>query len=111
MAMNGVRYHNPITITIGAIKRRYRDTCEITKEDMIAFLQANTSYTLKASIKNTTADVRIYYGEKETRGIKQSVQKIKEMLPTASVTVLSGMVHGDFSINYAADYVKAIRSL
>ena len=89
----------------------YRDTCEITKEDMIAFLQANTSYTLKASIKNTTADVRIYYGEKETRVIKQSTQRIKEKLPTASVTVLSGMVHGDFSINHAEDYVKAIRSL
>ena len=89
----------------------YRDTCEITKEDMIAFLQANTSYTLKASIKNTTADVRIYYGEKETRVIKQSAQRIKEKLPTASVTELSGMVHGEFSINHAADYVKAILSL
>ena len=89
----------------------YRDTCSITKEDMIAFLRANTSYTLKESLNNTNADVRIYYGEKEIRGIKQSAQRIKEMLPNASVTELSGMVHGEFSINHAADYVKAIRSL
>ncbi len=89
----------------------FRDTCAITKEDMIAFLQANTSYAIKESLKNTTADVRVYYGERETRGIKQSAQRIKEMIPNASVTELSGMVHGEFSINYAADYMKAIRAV
>lgn len=89
----------------------YRDTCAISREDMIAFLRANTSYTLKESVKNSTADVRIYYGEKETRGIKRSAQRIKEMLPTATVVELSGLVHGDFSINHAAEYVKAVRSL
>ena len=89
----------------------YRDTCSITEEDMIAFLLANTSYTIKKSLKYTTADVRIYYGEKETRVIMQSAQRIKETLPDATVIELSGMVHGDFSINHAADYVRAIRSL
>lgn len=89
----------------------YRDTCSITKEDMIAFLRANTSYTLKESLNNTNADVRIYYGEKEIRGIKQSAQRIKELLPNASVSELSGMVHGEFSINHAADYVKTIRAV
>ena len=89
----------------------YRDTCAIAKEDMVAFLQANTSYTLKDSIRNTTADVRIYYGSKETRGIKESAKLIKETLPTASVVELSGAYHGDFSINHAEDYVNAVRSL
>ena len=89
----------------------YRDTCSITKEDMIAFLRANTSYTLKESLNNTNADVRIYYGEKEIRGIKQSAERIKELLPNASVSELSGMVHGEFSINHAADYVKTIRAV
>ena len=89
----------------------YRDTCAVSKEDMIAFLRANTSYTLKESVKNSTADVRIYYCEKETRAIKRSAQRIKEMLPTATVIELNGMVHGDFSINHAEDNVKAIRSL
>ena len=87
----------------------YRDTCAVSKEDMIAFLRANTSYTLKESIKNSTADVRICCGEKETHGIKRSAQKIKETLPTATVIELKGMVHGDFSINHAADYVSIIQ--
>ena len=86
----------------------YRDTCAISKEDMIAFLRANTSYTVKASIKNTAANVRICYGEKEIRGIKRSAGRIKEMLPDATVVELRGMVHGDFSVNHATDYVKLI---
>ena len=89
----------------------YRDTCAITKEDMIAFLLANTSYTLKQSIKDTKADICICCGERETREIKRSAERIKEYLPNASVVELSGMVHGEFSINHAEDYIKAIRSL
>ena len=46
----------------------YRDTCRITKEDMIAFMKANTSYGLKDALRETCADVHIYAGEKETSG-------------------------------------------
>lgn len=88
----------------------YRDTRAITKEDMTSFLRANTSYSLKQSVKNSTADVRVCYGSKETRGIKRSAVRIKEMLPTAAVVELSGMAHGDFSINHAEGFVNAIRS-
>ena len=30
----------------------YKDTCDISKNDMIAFLQANSLYSLKESIKS-----------------------------------------------------------
>ena len=89
----------------------YRDTCAVSKEDMTAFLRANTSYTIKESVKNTTAAVRVYYGEKETRGIKRSAQKIKEMIPTATVVELSGMAHGELSVNSAADHVSIINNM
>ena len=89
----------------------YRDTCAISKEDMIAFLQANTSYTLKESFKNSKADVRVYFGERENSGIKRSAIRIKAMLPSSFVVELSGMAHGEFSVNHAEDYAKAIRSL
>ena len=100
-----------LKIKDGLFDDYYRDTCAIAKQDMISFLQANTSYMLKKSIKNTTADVWIYYGEKETRGIKRSAQRIKEILPSATVVELSGMVHGDFSINHAEDYVSMIHNM
>ena len=34
-------------------QRHYRDTCQIKKQDMIAVLKANTSYTLKDEIRKT----------------------------------------------------------
>ena len=37
----------------------YRDACAISKNDMIAFLQANSTYSLKESIKESTAKVYI----------------------------------------------------
>ena len=89
----------------------YRDTCMIEKEYMIAFLEANTSYRLKEPLGHCTADVHIYYGEKETRGIKHSARIIGEALPESTITPLPGMYHGDLSINHAADYIAAVRKI
>lgn len=89
----------------------YRDTCKIQKDDMIAFLQANTSYSLNESIKRCSADVHIFYGEKENRGIRRSAQTIHDALSDSSITGLPEMYHGDFSINHSRDYVTAVRSI
>jgi len=89
----------------------YRDTCMIQKKDMIAFLKANTSYRLKESLRRCSADVHIYFGEKENHGIKKSARIIHEALPSSSITELSEMYHGDFSINHSYDYINAIRTI
>ncbi len=47
----------------------YRDTCKIEKTDMVAFLKASTSYSLKESVRNTTSRVLVLAGEKENRTI------------------------------------------
>lgn len=88
----------------------YRDTCKIEKEDMIAFLKANTAYEIKDSIKNCTADVHIFYGAKEIRSIKKSAQLINNMLPNSTLTELPGLFHGEFSLNHAAEYSAAVLS-
>ena len=88
----------------------YRDTCAISKEDMIAFLKANTSYQIKESIKNCSAKVHIYYGSKENQGIKKSAELIKKYIPSSCLTELNGMYHGEFSINRPDDFVAAIKS-
>ena len=89
----------------------YRDTCAVTKDDMIAFLQANTSYTLKDSIKKCSANVQLYYGQKELKGIKRSAQIIKEAISNCTLHELSALYHGELSINLADKYVKIIQSL
>lgn len=89
----------------------YQDTCGIKKEDMIAFLQANTAYKLKESIKDCQAKVYIYIGEKETSGIKKSAALIKKSLQEAKLTILPGLYHGEFSINYPKMYVSEVGKL
>ena len=61
----------------------YRDTCRIKKQDMIAFLKANTSYALKDVIRETSAQIHVYVGEKETGEILRSAETICRMLPSS----------------------------
>ncbi len=88
----------------------YRDTCAVTKEDMIAFLQANTSYSMKKSIKECSANVQLYYGQKELKEIKRSAQIIEGIIPHCTTHELSGLYHGEFSMNQADEYAKIIKT-
>ena len=88
----------------------FRDTARITKEDMIAFLEASASYAPKEALRHTAANVHIVCGGRETRGIRKSAEILGELIPHSSVRVLPGMVHGDFSINHAREYAEMIRS-
>ena len=89
----------------------YRDTCRISKKDMIAFMQANTSYALKDSFSSVSADVHLYFGDKETGVIKRSVELIKQKHPVCRLHLLRDYYHGEFSINHAYEYAKAVRQI
>ena len=87
----------------------YCTSCQISKEDLIAFLKANTLYAVKKSLRKCTANVLIYYGQKEMAGIKKSAQIIHRMLPNSRLIELPKLYHGEFSINHPEAYVKVIR--
>ena len=89
----------------------YRDTCLISKKDMIAFLQASASYQLKDAVKNCCADVHIFYGEKENRGIKKSAKIISNSFSMSALTELPEMYHGEFSINNPKEYAETVKSI
>ena len=78
---------------------------------MIAFLKANTAYELKDSFCETTAEVHVYVGEKETREILHSADAICKMLPSGRLHRLKGLKHGEFSINYADKFADAIQKI
>ncbi len=86
----------------------YRDTCKITKRNMIAFLEENSLYSLKDSVVACNAEVHILVGAKENSVMKKSAKMIQEKLPGSSLTVLPKLYHGEFSINCAEDYVKSV---
>ena len=89
----------------------YRDTCRIKKQDMIAFLKANTSYSLKETIRETSAQIHVYIGEKENREIKRSAETICRMVPSCRLHRLKGFRHGELSINCSEQYAEAIRRI
>ena len=89
----------------------FRDTCGITKSNMIAFLEANALYNIKPSIADSSAKVCIFVGEKENTAMRKSAMIIHERLRGSLLQVLPQMYHGDFSINHAKDYADKIREM
>ena len=89
----------------------FRDTCAISKKDMIAFLQANSLYSLKRTIKNCTAKVYVFVGRNENNAMQKSAQIIHQSLQKSSLQVLTGLYHGEFSINHGKDYANKIREM
>ena len=89
----------------------YRDTCLIEKSDMIAFMKANTSYALKDSFREVSADVHVYVGERETGEILRSAEAICAALPSCSLHRMRGLRHGEFSINHPELYADAVRQI
>ena len=89
----------------------FRDICAISKKDMIAFLQANSLYSLKRTIKNCTAKVYVFVGRKENNAMQKSAQIIHQSLQKSSLQVLTGLYHGEFSINHGKDYANKIREM
>ena len=89
----------------------YRDTCKIGKEDMIAFMEANSKYKIKDSLQNTKAKVLVVVGDRERPIMKKSASIIHQKINESRMEVLPNYYHGDFSINNPQQYVIAINEL
>jgi len=89
----------------------FKDTCAISKKDMISFLQANSLYSLKESIKECTATVHIWVGEKESSTMRKSAVDIQNALSSSVLHVLPKLYHGEFSINNGSVYAKKIKNI
>ena len=89
----------------------YRDTCRIRKQDMIAFMKANTSYALKESFCDTAARVHVFVGKKETGEILRSADAICRARPACLLHRMPGMRHGEFSLNHPDRYADAVRQI
>ena len=86
----------------------YRDTCAISKAYMIAFLKANSMYTIKPSLSKTTAKVKIVAGAREQKSIRDSAEMLHEAIPGSSMEILPGLRHGDLSLNKPEQYTKIL---
>ena len=89
----------------------YKDTCKITKDNLIAFMKSNSSYEVKDTLSHTRAKVLVLVGRKERPIIKKSATKIANLIPNSELEVLQGYYHGGISINHADDYVERVKRL
>lgn len=86
----------------------FRDTCKIVKSDMIAFLKANSIYTVKPSLSKTKAKVKIVAGSREQGSIRDSAELLHQAIPGSSMEILPGLRHGDLSLNKPEQYAKIL---
>lgn len=89
----------------------YRDTCQISKADMTAFLKANSNYAVKRELSSTKAKVAIVVGAKEQSIMIRSAKQLHEMIPNSSLAILENMHHGEYSINHGKSYVIDLMDL
>ena len=85
----------------------YRDTCAISKENLIAFTQANCGYALKPM--TTTAKVKIVAGSREQKSILESAKMIHRAIPGSELEILPGLKHGDLSLNHPEWYARMVK--
>ena len=86
----------------------YRDTSKISKADMIAFLKANSLYAIKPSLSETGAKVKIVAGSREQRKIRTSAKLLHRAIPGSQMEILTGLRHGDLSLNKPEQYAKIL---
>ena len=86
----------------------FRDTCAIGKADIIAFLKANSLYTIKPELSETTAKTKIVAGAKEQKSIRDSAKLLRDAIPEIRMEILPGLRHGDLSINHPHRYVRML---
>ena len=89
----------------------YRDSAAIAKGNMIAFLKANSDYTLKDGIAACQAKVLVLVGDRESGIMKKFARLIHERIHKSSLEILSGYYHGDLSINHPELYIQKINEL
>ena len=89
----------------------YRDTCKITKEDMIAFLESNSAYSIKPALRDRQAKVHIVFGSKEQSSIRTSGKLLNRMIPDSTLESLPGYRHGDLSLNHPQAYAQKLLTM
>ena len=89
----------------------YRDTCKISKEDMIAFLQSNSAYSIKPALRDAQAKAHIVFGSKEQSLIRTSGKLLNRMVPDSTLESLPGYNHGDLSLNHPQAYAQMLLTL
>ena len=102
---------NSLKIKKSLFEDYYRDTCKIKKEDLIKFMEANSKYEIKSTLKDTKTKVLVVVGNKERPIMKKSANIIHQKIKESKIKIIPNYSHGEFSINNPTQYINCIREL
>ena len=88
-------------------KLYYRDSCAISKRDMIAFMRENSSYRLKPELAGCGARATILVGGKEPRIMVRSARALAKAMPGSTLVEHPGWRHGEASLWHPEVYLEA----
>ncbi|OUO48561.1 alpha/beta hydrolase [Olsenella sp. An285] len=86
----------------------YRDSCAISKRDMIAFMRVNSSYRLRPELAACGARATILVGGKEPRVMVRSARALAEAMPGSTLVERPGWRHGEASLWHPGVYLEAL---
>ena len=89
----------------------FRDTAGISKQDMIAFLEATANVRLKDDFSSCQANTLVVAGSRELPIMKRSAKAIARALPCAKLEMIPGYAHGELSLNHAQQYADKLLAL
>lgn len=84
----------------------FNDTQNITRENYIAFMKANSAYRASHTLSACQAKALIITGGRERPIMKRSAKIIRDLIPNSEWVTLEHYSHGDLSINHADEYVE-----
>lgn len=87
----------------------YRDTCKVSKNNMISFMKDNLRYSLNSELKNCDVKTRIVAGQKENSNMLLSAKLLNGLLKNSTLEIKRGLFHGEYSLNNPEDYVRDLR--
>lgn len=87
----------------------YRDTCKIKKADMISFMEANATYSVKDALEETATHACIVVGSKEQKKMILSTKLLHGKIQNSEINVCKGLYHGELSLNHAKRYVDFLK--
>lgn len=86
----------------------YRDSCAISKRDMIAFMRANSSYRLRPELAVCGTRATILVGGKEPRVMVRSARALAKAMPGSTLVEHPGWRHGEASLWRPEVYLEAL---
>ena len=86
----------------------YRDTAEISRDNMVSFLRANMAYAPGPGLGNNRSEARIVVGEREQRQMLRSAELLRRTLPNCRLEIKERLRHGEYSLNRPEAYVREL---